>query len=305
MLPKVSFVIPTLNSESTLDLCLKSIVKQDYPSLEIIVVDGGSTDSTARIASRYTSKILYERGPLGRARQVGADNCDGEVLGIFDSDTALPSSSWLKNAVKHFINNERVGVVWPINKAPINSPLTTQCYFNFWSVSLVDRLKRGKRVLPGGNSLILKRAFDEAGGFNAQLPFGEDMDLTYRVIRLGYRAALFEDPIIHNSMRSFKEFLNKQIKGSLTLTKVKKHSEMDLLHICMTWRPQERYRLQFGELFKDLLVEHVYLGFKGMFTGLIKDRDKSWVIFPVLLFIRLFVYGSVFLISQIKFFKLS
>ena len=52
--PKVSFVIPTFNSERTLDECLSSISNQDYPDMEIIVVDNGSDDKTVEIAKKYT-----------------------------------------------------------------------------------------------------------------------------------------------------------------------------------------------------------------------------------------------------------
>jgi cellulose synthase/poly-beta-1,6-N-acetylglucosamine synthase-like glycosyltransferase len=49
-IPKVSFVIPTFNSERTLEECLSSISNQDYPDMEIIVVDNGSDDKTVEIA---------------------------------------------------------------------------------------------------------------------------------------------------------------------------------------------------------------------------------------------------------------
>src|SRR5659263_671550 len=60
--PLVSIIIPTYNSESTLDVCLNSTKDQTYKNIEIIIVDKFSTDNTKGIAKKYTNKIL-EKGP--------------------------------------------------------------------------------------------------------------------------------------------------------------------------------------------------------------------------------------------------
>ncbi|RKX92309.1 MAG: glycosyltransferase family 2 protein, partial [Spirochaetes bacterium] len=60
--PFVSVIIPALNAESTIGLCLESIKSLDYPAgkLEIIVVDNGSTDRTREIAESFGAKVLYK-----------------------------------------------------------------------------------------------------------------------------------------------------------------------------------------------------------------------------------------------------
>ena len=57
--PKVSILIATFNSAATLEKCLDSIVEQTYPNLELIVMDGGSTDGTQTILERYDKHIVY------------------------------------------------------------------------------------------------------------------------------------------------------------------------------------------------------------------------------------------------------
>ena len=71
--PKVSFIIPTLNRERTIKACLKSIGDQTYPNKEIIIVDGGSRDKTLSIASKYATKIVLDKGSLGKASQRGVE----------------------------------------------------------------------------------------------------------------------------------------------------------------------------------------------------------------------------------------
>ncbi len=59
LLPKISVVIPVLNSVSTMEKALLSVIEQNYPNTEIIVLDAGSTDGTVDVIKRYESHIAY------------------------------------------------------------------------------------------------------------------------------------------------------------------------------------------------------------------------------------------------------
>lgn len=275
--PKVSFAIPTYNNEKTLDRCLKSIIGQTYPNFEIIIVDGGSQDSTVKIASRYTTKVFQKKGSLGDARQVGVRKSSGEILAIFDSDIIIPSNDWLKEAVQEF--KDRVGIVWPSNRAPEKSSKTTRCYFNLWRTIMNHRLAKAP-PRAGGNALFSRRAIEDAGGFNRQLHFGEDIDLADRIAKLGYKIVFFDVPLIHDTMWSFREFLKKQIWGASTLS-------VHGLNIL-------------GLNARSAFFEQVILGFQGMVKGLVIDRDSSWSIFPLLIIIRSLVYAAFFLAAATK-----
>jgi glycosyltransferase involved in cell wall biosynthesis len=87
-LQKISVIIPTKNSAKTLPLCLRSIRAQDYPQdrVEIIIVDGYSTDSTVDIAKRFGCKIMFSNArPLG-ARYDGFTQSSGEIIVLLDAD---------------------------------------------------------------------------------------------------------------------------------------------------------------------------------------------------------------------------
>ncbi len=56
--PKVSIILPARNEEDFISECLDSLIKQDYPNYEIIVIDDSSDDSTGKIISEYQKKIL-------------------------------------------------------------------------------------------------------------------------------------------------------------------------------------------------------------------------------------------------------
>ena len=104
-LPSVSVIIPTLNSARTIRQCLRSILAQDYPApLEILVADGGSTDSTQRIVQGFPVATILENpkrtGEAGKAVGLGAAR--HEIVAFIDSDNVLPASDWLRRMVEPF-----------------------------------------------------------------------------------------------------------------------------------------------------------------------------------------------------------
>jgi glycosyltransferase involved in cell wall biosynthesis len=112
-LPSISVVIPTYNSEKFLPLCLQSINEQDYPKdkLEIIVVDGGSTDHTINIAKEFeVEKILHNPLRTGEAgKALGVKVAKNEIVAFIDSDNILDGKDWFKCMVEPFEDREIVG----------------------------------------------------------------------------------------------------------------------------------------------------------------------------------------------------
>ncbi|MEM3836232.1 glycosyltransferase [Pyrobaculum sp.] len=72
--PLVTIIVPTFNSEKTLQLCLESIRKQTYKNIEVIVVDNYSTDSTVSVAKKYDAKVIQVRGERARAKNIELKN---------------------------------------------------------------------------------------------------------------------------------------------------------------------------------------------------------------------------------------
>ncbi len=93
---KLSIIIPAYNMEDYLSKCLDSVIYPELRDYEIIVVNDGSTDHTASIASDYVRRlpslirlISTPNGGLGHARNVGLDNASGDYLLFLDSDDSL------------------------------------------------------------------------------------------------------------------------------------------------------------------------------------------------------------------------
>jgi glycosyltransferase involved in cell wall biosynthesis len=88
--PRISVVVPTLNQGRFLAQCLSSIVGQGYPDLELIVLDGGSTDSTLEVIERFAGAIHYWRsapdGGQAQAINEGFGRATGDIVAWLNSD---------------------------------------------------------------------------------------------------------------------------------------------------------------------------------------------------------------------------
>lgn len=101
--PAVTVVTVCFNSESTIERTFKSVFNQNYPNLEYIVIDGGSTDGTLAIVDRYRDRIAHvisERdGGIYDAMNKGVRLATGEWIHILNSDDFYASSDALQIAV--------------------------------------------------------------------------------------------------------------------------------------------------------------------------------------------------------------
>jgi glycosyltransferase involved in cell wall biosynthesis len=88
--PAVSVVVPAYNAQKYIQDCLRSILEQDYPRLQVIVVDDGSTDDTAaHVQALNDARVLYKRQPNSGsavARNLGVEMADGDYVAFCDSD---------------------------------------------------------------------------------------------------------------------------------------------------------------------------------------------------------------------------
>lgn len=119
--PKISILIPTLNAESVLEKCLKSISEQEYPkeSVEIIVADGGSIDKTREVAKKYGVTVIENPLKTGEAgKMVALRAASGKYVALIDSDNILPDKNWLSRMIepleKHpeVLGSEPISYTW-------------------------------------------------------------------------------------------------------------------------------------------------------------------------------------------------
>ena len=95
--PKISIITPSFNQEEFIEDTLRSVVLQEYPNLEYIVIDGGSSDHSVDIIRNYSDKISYwtseHDGGHGAGLNKGFKQSTGEIMGWINSDDLLTSWS--------------------------------------------------------------------------------------------------------------------------------------------------------------------------------------------------------------------
>ncbi|WP_303195063.1 glycosyltransferase family 2 protein [Thomasclavelia spiroformis] len=100
--PLVSVVIPVYNNVIWLEEAIESVISQDYPNIEIIVVNDGSTESFELFLKKYNEKIRYyynENKGVAYSRNYGISKCKGEYVAFLDSDDL-----WARNKLSTQIN---------------------------------------------------------------------------------------------------------------------------------------------------------------------------------------------------------
>jgi glycosyltransferase involved in cell wall biosynthesis len=273
-LPKVSFIIPTLNSERTLEKCLKSIIAQKYPSIEIIIIDGGSTDNTIGIAKRYATQVFKFRGSLGAARQLGIDHASGELVANWDSDIYIPDKDWLRRAVQTLLSHPNSSTLWVYNTYPPDSTAVQKAFSWYsWKVML-DFAKRGRGFWGGGNSIFRKQMIEEVGGFNTEDETGEDFSLAKKLSLKGYKVIFYNDYVYHDTFRSLSELVRKDIRRARNFNRTGINKAM-------------------GVSIRELLLEYIKVVMLSM-ENLVTKREVFSVLVPIVVFCRLIVYGLIY-----------
>lgn len=228
--PLVSIIIPTLNSERTLERCLNSIKFQSYKNIEIIVVDEGSRDNTVEIAKRYNCKIFIlevkERSP---SINYGVKVSNGKYIYRADSDVVL-DGTLVEEAV------EKCEIEGYDAVSIFCSPDPT---ISFWAkVRKLEKDCYKDDLLYSGARFLRKDVFEAIGGFDENLVAGEDYDLYNRLARTTYKIAIIKAQELHiGEPRSIEDIIKKQyyygrtIKAFLKANKAKGLVQMSPIRI--------------------------------------------------------------------------
>ena len=199
--PRVSVVIPTYNEARVIHQRLDNIAEQDYPrdGLEIIVVDGGSTDGTTDLVKKWIGehgdvkvKVIEEGGRFGKAHALNTAlrYAVGDVVVIADADSMWARDS-LRNAVRWLMIDD-VGAV-SCNKSPKDDVAIEGEYRGYYSVlRIAESRKYSSPIFHGELAAYRKDLLLKIGGFPERI--GADDSHTASLIALmGYRAIIPED----------------------------------------------------------------------------------------------------------------
>ena len=201
--PRASVVICVYNGAATLADCLEGATALDYPNYEVIVVDDGSTDDTAQIASTFDVRLIRtENGGLSRARNVGIEAATGEIIAFTDGD-ARPDADWLTYLALGLRSGEFAAVGGP-NIAPPGDGLVAQCVAHApgGPVYVLNTDQEAEHV-PGCNMAFQTSALREIGGFDPRFrTAGDDVDICWRIEERGWRIGFTPSAVVWHHARA-------------------------------------------------------------------------------------------------------
>ena len=190
MLPKVSIVTPSFNQGRYVARTVRSVLLQDYPNVEYLFLDGGSTDETLAAVAPYLDRFAYWRSArdAGQSAAVheGLARARGEILGYLNSDDLLAPGT-LSRVVEYFGRHPDVDAVYSHRLVIDEHGLVTHAWL---LPPHADYLIRRWDWIPQETCFWRRRLFERAGNVDPGLAFAFDYELFVRYMRAGKFARL-------------------------------------------------------------------------------------------------------------------
>ncbi len=314
--PRVSFVIPTLNSAKTLEACLSAIFAQRLPraDYEVVLADAGSSDETVAVARRMGVDTVVDNplktGEAGKAAGIKAAR--GELIALVDSDNILPDEHWAGQMLAPFRDADIVAAepLWYTARRGdpaltryfallgMNDPL---CLFtgNYdrecaitgrWTGLAVHqqdsdgylKLMLTEEALPtiGANGFVFRRTLLAHVSWD---PYFFDIDVMHQAVRAGFRhVAKVKTGIVHLYCERLADFSRKQrrrIRDFLFFAQEKQRT--------YPWDRQKRTGIVLFVLATALVVPVVIQAV----VGFCRKPDRAWFYHVPVCWITLWTYG--------------
>ena len=318
--PKVSVIVCSYNGGQTLEACLRSLKKIDYPDYEVVVVDDGSTDHTKEILSHHpwVNAIYQTNHGLSVARNVGAAAAKGEIIAYTDSD-CMADPDWLYYLVGTLLSGNYAGVGGPNISPPAQN----------WHQACVAAAPGGPshvlltdvvaEHIPGCNMAFYRWAFEKVGGFDPEYrKAGDDVDFCWRLQQEGEVIAFSPSAIVWHYRRFTLKAFRKQQEGYGEAESLLRFKHLVFFGPTGTakWKGQVYGAPRFTWLINQPVIYHGVFG-EGLFQCIYPTPQSElaaylssieWVTltaflfllaipFPVLRIVAYMMFGGTFLVA--------
>lgn len=213
-LPKCSVIICSYNGASTVESCLRSMEKLQYPDFEVVFVDDGSKDSTQEIVAKFpwVRNIKQKNMGLSYARNVGMHAATGEIIVYTDSDCEA-DEDWLYYIALTMVRNRHFGGVGGPNLIPDEGSWVADCVgLSPGGPTHVMVDDRTAEHVPGCNMAFWRDAAIEINGFDPQFrAAGDDVDFIWRLQHRGLAIGFAPSAQVwHYRRNTVKAYLKQQ-----------------------------------------------------------------------------------------------
>jgi glycosyltransferase involved in cell wall biosynthesis len=181
---KVSIITVCYNSVTTIEQTFQSVFSQDYPNIELVVVDGGSTDGTLEIIDKYEDqigqKISEPDDGIYSAMNKGLALATGDVIGTLNSDDFYSSDSIISDVVRE-LSNGSVDAVY--GDVAIVSPKNTSKIIRYYSSKSFRPEGLAHGYMPAHPTFFtMKQFYQNQGGFKTDYVIAADYELLIRFL---------------------------------------------------------------------------------------------------------------------------
>ena len=215
---KVSIVTGTYNSEAYIKDCVSSIQNQDYSDIEHIIIDGASKDNTVAIIENMpnrVSKLISEPdGGIYNAMNKGLRLCEGEIVGILNSDDFYNTNQVISNIVDAFQKTDADCVFGDLYYVNAENP---EKIVRKWVTGNYSKNSFRKGWHPAHPSFFVKSdVYKKYGYFDEELSLAADFEIMLRFIeRHGLKTHYIAEPLVRMRLGgATSKNLKNVIKGN-------------------------------------------------------------------------------------------
>lgn len=199
---QVSLYIPCYNAAKFLGRCIEGVRRQTYPVAELFIVDDGSTDSTAAVASSCGVRIVKHdrnRG-LAAARNTALRSARNELVASLDAD-CVPEPEWLGTLVQRLEDPEIVAAGGRLRETALDT-IADRWRKAHMTQDWGEELLTNPPCMFGNNILLRKSIAVRVGGYDEELRTnGEDVDLSNRLRRNGFKTIYTPRAVVNHLRR--------------------------------------------------------------------------------------------------------
>lgn len=183
-----SVIIPLFNKEKFIEATLRSVLEQSFTNFEIIIINDGSTDSSAEIIKKFTNpRIRYfskENEGVSAARNFGVEQAQGKFIAFLDAD-----DYWYPGFLEEMFNNMKKYPAQKVFSAAIEIETHKSVFPAQYSITktndseIVNYFSASSKetVICTSCAVFNKSIFEEIGNFDTQIKSGQDTDLWIRI----------------------------------------------------------------------------------------------------------------------------
>lgn len=197
---QVSIITVCFNSAETIRDSIESVLSQNYPNIEYIIIDGGSTDGTLDIINKYQDKITVNISEpddgIYDAMNKGMHNATGDVIGFINSDDFYPSKTVLSSIAQVFSDESIDACYGDLCYVKQNN---TQSVVRYWKSSAFEPGSFRDGWSPPHPTLFVRRnIYEKYGMFDLDYKIAADVELMMRLLEVhDVNAAYLPEVLVH------------------------------------------------------------------------------------------------------------